>query len=124
MILSLCNDFMLPETLENILGQDAVFYNPERKDRFKPVSQAIETEASKNFKISMLDQVLGRVVNLAQNNPKGPAVVNYIIGQILEVMGGDFKHFKKFMFEEDPDTVLLYQLATGAKQLPQQRSRS
>ena len=120
MLLSLCNDFMLPETLEKILGQDAVFYNPERKDRFKPVSQAIETEASKNFKVSMWDQVLGRVVNLAQSNPKGPAVINYIIGQILEIMGGEFKHFKPFMFEEDPESVMLYQLATGAKQPPQQ----
>jgi len=48
-------------------------------------------------------------------NPRTPMVLNYIIGQILELMGGSFKAFKKFMFEEDPRSVLLYQLATGAK---------
>jgi len=42
-------------------------------------------------------------------------VINYILGQILDLMGGDFKHFKRFMFEEDPEAVVLYQLATGAK---------
>jgi hypothetical protein len=48
-------------------------------------------------------------------NPKTPQVLNYIMGQMLELMGGKFKAFKKFMFEEDPTTMLLYQLATGAK---------
>ena len=111
MLLTLCNDFMLPETLFKLIGDDAKFYNPERDDRFKPVTQAIETEESKNFKIKMWDQVLGRVVSIP--NPKTPLVVNYILGQILELMGGDFKHFKKFMFSEDIQSNILYQLATG-----------
>jgi hypothetical protein len=111
MILGLCDDFMLPETLEEILGADARFYNPNREDRYKPVSQALETEASKQFKIRMYDQLLGRIVQM--QNPKTPMVVNYIMGQIIELMGGNFKHFKQFMFSEDPSTVLLYQLATS-----------
>jgi len=113
MLLSLCNDFMLPETLEGILGEYAQFYNPAREDKFKPVSQALETEDSKAVKIRMWDQVLGRVVNFP--NPKTPMVVNYIMGQVLELMGGDFKAFKKFMFEEDPKLNAYYQLATGGQ---------
>jgi len=115
MLLSLCNDFMMPDTLNKLIGEeDARAYNPDREDRFKPVTQAIETEESKQFKIKMWDQILGRVVSIP--NPKTPLAVNYILGQVLELMGGDFKHFKKFMFSEDPKANMLYMLATGGGQ--------
>jgi hypothetical protein len=42
-------------------------------------------------------------------------VINYLIGMWLDVIGGEFKHFKRYMFEEDPETNLLYQIVTGAK---------
>jgi hypothetical protein len=114
MILTLCNDFMLPETLDDLVGKElAAAYNPKRKDKFKPVSQALETEESKQFKLKTWQGILGMVAPI--QNPKTPQVVNYILGQMLETMGGQFSHFKKFMFEDDPQTVLLYQLATGAK---------
>ena len=113
MILTLVNDFMLPETLEEILGEDAFAYNPKRKDKFKPVSQALETEESKQFNIKTWQGVLGMVAPI--QNPKTPMVVNYIIGQMLELMGGNFKHFKKFMFDDDPASIALYQIATGSK---------
>jgi hypothetical protein len=114
MLLTLCNDFMLPQTLMNIIGSDlAQFYNPNRDDKFIPVSEALETEESKSFKIKMWDQILGRVVAIP--NPKTPMVVNYILGQVLELMGGDFKHFKNFMFSEDQKANMLYMLATGSK---------
>ncbi len=120
MILTLCNDFMLPETLEELIGEQAFDYNPKRKDKFKPVSQALETEESKQFKVRMWDQILGKIVQMP--NPKTPMVVNYILGQQLELMGGDFNHFRKFMFEESPEAVALYQLSTGAKVSMQQQS--
>lgn len=113
MILSLCNDFMLPQTLIELIGEDAYYYNPQREDKFEPVSQSLETEESKSFKVKMWDQILGRVVGMP--NPKTPVVVNYILGQVLELLGGDFKHLKQFMFEEDQEANMLYTLATGAK---------
>jgi hypothetical protein len=114
MLLTLCNDFMLPETLENLVGKElAAAYNPKRKDKFKPVSQALETEESKAYKLKTWQGILGMVGSI--QNPKTPQVVNYIIGQMLETMGGQFNHFRKFMFEDDVETNLLYTLATGAK---------
>ena len=59
----------------------------------------------------MNDQILGRVINFP--NPKTPMVVNYLMGQWLEAAGKNFKHYQKFMFSEDPEINLLYQLATG-----------
>jgi len=116
MLLTLCNDFMLPETLEELIGDDAQYYNPKRKDKFRPVSQALETDESKQFKIKAWQGIMQMAGSVP--NPKTPQVLNYALGQILELMGGNFKHFKKFMFEEDPETLFLYQLATGAKGSP------
>jgi hypothetical protein len=116
MLLTLCNDFMLPKTLEDLIGDDAKSYNPKRKDKFRPVSQALETDESKQFKIKAWQGIMQMAGSVP--NPKTPQVLNYALGQILELMGGSFSHFKKFMFEEDEHTLLLYQLATGAKGLP------
>ena len=113
MLLTLCNDFMLPETLENILGQSAYDYNPSREDKFRPVSQALETEESKGAKVKNWIQILGMIVKFP--NPKTPLTINYILGQALELMGGDFKAFKKYMFSEDQESNLLYELITGGK---------
>jgi hypothetical protein len=114
MLLTLCNDFMLPESLDELIGKEiALAYNPKRKDKFKPVSQALDSDESKGAKLKTWQGILGIVAPL--QNPKTPSAVNYIIGQMLETMGGSFKQFKQFMFEEDPEAVLLYQLATGSK---------
>jgi len=115
MLLTMCDDFMLPETLENILGDLAFSYNPKRKNKFKPVSQALETEESKQFKIRTLQgmlQVVGSVMHL---NPKAPRTMNAIIGEIFETHGKKFKHIKKFLLEDNPETVALYQIYTGSQ---------
>jgi hypothetical protein len=114
MLLTLCNDFMLPATLDDLIGEEAALaYNPKRKDKFKPVSQALETEESKGQKLKTWQGILGIIAPM--QNPKTPFAVNYILGQMLETMGGSFNHFKKYMLDEDPESVLLYQLATGSK---------
>ena len=115
MLLNLCNDFMLPQTLEEMIGEYAFAYNPGRKDKFKPVSQALETEESKQFKIKLWDQILGRVVGLAQLNPKAPMAVNFILGQIYELMGGSFKQMKKYLLEDDPQKNAMHQMMAGGK---------
>jgi hypothetical protein len=119
MLLTLCNDFMLPQTLEKLVGEQAYLYNPGLTTRFRPVSQSLETEESKNFKMKMIDQIMGRVVNFP--NPKTPMVLNYLMGMWLEAAGKNFKHFKKFMFSEDAELNLLYQLVTGGS-MPMQQS--
>jgi hypothetical protein len=119
MLLTLCNDFMLPQTLEQLVGEQAFSYNPKQKNKFRPVSQALETEESKNFKMKMIDQIMGRIVNFP--NPKTPMVINYLMGMWLEAAGKNFKHFKEFMFSEDPEINLLYQIVTGG-QIPAQQS--
>lgn len=113
-IMGQCNDFMLPETLENIIGKDlAKYYNPERKDRFRPVSQALETEESKQYNIKSLQSVIGMVAPM--QNPKTPMMINMLVGEILEAMGKKYKLYKKFMLEEDPQAIAIYQILTGGK---------
>lgn len=111
MLLSLCNDFMLEKTLYDLLGKLAPFYNPERKDSFKPVTQALESEQSKNMKIKMWQSLLQIAGSIP--NPKTAMVLNFIFGQILELTGGDFKVFKRFMFEEDPQAIMAWNQIMG-----------
>jgi len=118
MLLTLCNDFMLPQTLEKLVGEKAYLYNPGLTTRFRPVSQALETEESKKYKMTMIDQIMGRVANVP--NPKTPMVLNYLLGMWLEAAGRSFSHFKKFMFSEDAELNLLYQLVTGGSMPVQQ----
>ena len=117
MILTLCNDFMLPATLEAIIGEEmAVAYNPKRKDKFRPVSQALENDESKQFNIKTL-QGLYQMTTSVQN-PNTPKVLNMIWSQMVETMGTPYTQMKKVLFEDDPQTLLLYQMATGAKGTP------
>ena len=115
MLLMLVNDFMLPETLEGILGQEAYVYNPKRKDKFKPVTQALETEEGKQFKMKMWDMIASKVVQMGATNPKTPMVLNYIMGQVLDLMGSSYKAFKGFAFEEDPQKIMEWLMLTGNK---------
>lgn len=114
MLLTLCNDFMLPDTLDKLIGKEnAKVYNPKRRDKFKPVSQALETESSKQFNIKSLQAVLGMIAPI--QNPKTPMMVNMLVGEIMETMGKKFKVYKKFMLNDDAETNLLYQIVTGSK---------
>jgi hypothetical protein len=114
MLLTLVDDFMLPETLEEILGDMATDYRPRAKNKFKPVSQALETEESKQFKLKTWQGIL-QMIPAMPPNPKTPQIFNMIVGQMLELMGGQFKQLKKFMFEDNPDAIAMYQMMTGAK---------
>lgn len=114
MLLTLCNDFMLPETLDELIGkEDAMAYNPKRKDKFRPTSQALENDESKQFNIKTLQGLWGMTAPI--QNPNTPKVLNMIWAGIVDLMGTQHASLKKVMFEEDPETVLLYQLATGSK---------
>ena len=119
MLLTLCNDFMLPQTLETLVGEQFNLYNPQKMARFRPVSQALETEESKNYKMKMVPQLMGMVAQFP--NPKTPMVMNYLMGMYLEAAGKNWKHFEKFMFSEDPEINLLYQLVTGGQAPAQQQ---
>uniref|UniRef100_A0A6M3KAX1 Portal protein n=1 Tax=viral metagenome TaxID=1070528 RepID=A0A6M3KAX1_9ZZZZ len=114
MLLTLCNDFMLPETLNDLLGKEvAMEYKPKRKDRFRPTSQALENDESKQFNIKTLQGLWGMTAPI--QNPNTPKVLNMIWAGIVDLMGTQHAALKSVMFEDDPETVLLYQLATGSK---------
>jgi hypothetical protein len=114
MMLTLCNDFMLPDTLEEIVGKElADAYNPKRRDRFRPASQALQSEESKQFNIKTLQGLFQMTAPI--QNPKTPMVLNMIWAKMVETMGTPYTQMKKVMFEEDPYTMLLYQIVTGGK---------
>jgi len=114
MLLTLCNDFMLPETLDDLIGKEiAAAYNPKRKDKFRPTSQALENDESKQFNIKTLQGLWGMTAPI--QNPNTPKVLNMIWAGIVDLMGTQHAALKSVMFEEDIESNLLYTLATGSK---------
>ena len=119
MILNLVNDFMAPETLMNILGPELLqYYNPNRKDKFKPVSQGLETDSSKQAKLSGWMQLL-QVVQGSQN-PKAPMLLNFIIKEVAKLMGKEYEQINQFLLDEDPMNNMMYQMALAQGGQPQQ----
>lgn len=106
MILQMAYEFMEPQTAVEILGDDVIHFDPNCDYTYQPVSSNIEMEYSKQSKIKMWDQILGRVVSIP--NPKTPALVNFIVMQITELMGKEYSQVKKFLLDEKvppPETV-------------------
>lgn len=98
MILQMAYEFMEPSTAVEILGDDVIHFDPNCDYAYQPVTSAIEMEYSKQNKIKMWDQILGRVVSIP--NPKTPALVNFIMTQISELMGKEFSQVKKYLLDE------------------------
>lgn len=99
MILQMVFRFARKETVLKLMGRDAIYFDPDADYTYTPLSSNIETEYNKFEKIKMWDQILGRVVNMP--NPKTPVLVNFIITQIIELMGNEFSDFKRALLDEN-----------------------
>jgi len=112
MMLKMAGMFMQPETLQSILGDMTMFFDPNVEYNFVPVSTAILTEHAKESKIQIWDQILGRIVSIP--NPRTFALVNLIMKEILELAGKEYSHYGDFLLDENaPNPELLKILLTG-----------
>jgi len=99
MQLQMANQFMLPETAMEMLGEEhALNFNADLDYIYKPVSEAIESDATKGAKIDRLNTMLGYVIN--SPNPQAPAVANKIVGQIFRLMGKEEEEISSGLFDE------------------------
>lgn len=99
MMLKMSGMFMQPETLMNILGDLAPWFDPEPEYNFVPVSTAILSEHAKESKIAMWDQILGRLINVP--NPRVFSLINMIMAEIMELYGKEYAHYGKFLLDEN-----------------------
>jgi hypothetical protein len=98
MILQMTWQFARPKTALKMMGDDAYSFDPDAEYTYVPVSSNIETEANKYRKLQLIDQFIGRLVNVP--NPNTFKVLNYLLGKTFALFGDEFPEYKDFMFDE------------------------
>ncbi len=99
MLITMTNRFMKPETALKIMGEDAYSFDPRPDYSFVPVSSNIEMEHNKYQKIKMIDQLIGRLVNVP--NPKIPMLINKLVSMAFEYLGQEYQDFAKVLLDEN-----------------------
>ena len=93
MIIQMAYQFMEKETALKVFGQELVGeFDPNGDYTYSPVTAAIEQEESKQRKIQLIDQFIGRVSNIQNENT--PKLLNYLLEKAFELFGDEFPEFK------------------------------
>jgi len=101
MIQCMAWQFMHQKTAQAIwTSEEIMAFDPTQDYTYQPVSSAIEAEYSKQRKLAVLDQVLGRIVQVP--NPKTPKLVNLVMVKILDLLGSQFADVKDALLDEGP----------------------
>lgn len=92
MILQMTYRFARPETAIKMMGEElAMVFDPNADYTYAPVSQAIEAEHNKMRKISLYDQMIGRLSGLAKVNPAVIPIIGFMIGKQATMLGSEYQ---------------------------------
>ena len=101
MILQTSYRFMHPMTALKLLGKEGVMlYDPSSDYTYQPVSSNIEQEHGKIRKMTILDQMMGRVANIP--NPKTPVLINKLMVKFFDLLGAEYQDIKDSLLDEGP----------------------
>ena len=101
MILQTSYRFMHPMTALKLLGKEGVMlYDPSSDYTYQPVSSNIEQEHGKIRKMTILDQMMGRVANIP--NPKTPMLINKLMVKFFDLLGAEYQDIKDSLLDEGP----------------------
>jgi len=95
MITQMTYQFSTEQTANRLMGEKMYDFNPTLDYTYKPLSQSIETEYSKNAKVKLWIQILGYVVTI--QHPDAVNLLNYILAQVAELMGDEYANFAKML---------------------------
>ena len=99
MILQTSYRFMHPMTALKLLGKEGVMlYDPSSDYTYQPVSSNIEQEHGKIRKMTILDQMMGRVANIP--NPKTPVLINKLMVKFFDLLGAEYQDIKDSLLDE------------------------
>ena len=93
--------FAKQETGFKLMGDKVFDFDPEKDYYYKPVSQAIETEYSKNNKSNKWIQLFGMAAQLAGQHPDGVKMLNFIFSKIAENMDDEVVNFSRAFLDEN-----------------------
>jgi hypothetical protein len=103
--------FCHPKTAYELMGDDAPDFDPNQDYNYTPVSSNIETEYNKYNKLKMIDQFVGRVVNVP--NPNTPKLLNYLLKMAFELFDKEFPDYKEHLLDETVPPPMEGQQATS-----------
>ena len=98
MILQMTYQFASPETALQLMGNDAQYFDPDADYNYTPVSSNIELEYNRYKKLQLIDQFLGRLVNI--QNPKIFVLINKLLAKAFELFGDEFPDYKDVLLDE------------------------
>jgi hypothetical protein len=99
MILQMSFRFMHPQTALKLLGEEGVMlFDPNGDYTYQPVTSNIEQEHGKAKKLGIIDQMLGRLVNVP--NPKTPMLINKLMSMAFGLLGADYQDFESALLDE------------------------
>lgn len=100
--------FALPETAEKAMGDKIFDYNPFLDHTFKTVTEALETESSKQAKIAILDNMFAQSAQVQNKNTLKQ--LNYIFTKKAKLLGDEYEDVNDVLFDEAEEF-----LASGAQ---------
>jgi hypothetical protein len=93
MINQLTYQYAEPDTMKKLLSDKVMDFDPDGDYYYKPVSQSIETEYSKNNKIKNLLTFMGYIQRMP--HPDVAKMINYIYYKFNTLMGAEWDEFGK-----------------------------
>jgi hypothetical protein len=103
MIQQMTYQFAQEETGMKLMGKRMDDFDPTLDYFYKPVSQSIESEQSKDLKVQKWIQTLGYMSQIVQGRQDGPKIINYILSKMYSYMGDEFVNFSDALLNpEEP----------------------
>ena len=87
--------FAEPETGMMLMGDKVYDFNPNLDFFYKPLSQSIESDQSKQQKIQRWIQLLGYISNM--QDPRIASLFVFIVGEIAKLMGDEVENVMKIL---------------------------
>ena len=99
MILQMTYMFAEDETKIELMGEKVEFFDPSLDYFYKPLSQSIETDQSKDVKIQRFSMLLGYVSQI--QHPDTIKVVNNLLGKIFSLSGDEVENVAEGLFDSN-----------------------
>ena len=104
MILQMTWQLAKPETGQKLMGAKVFDFDPDFDYYYRPLSQSIESENSKNVKIQRYTTLIQTYANLAQINPTAIDKINSYSEKIEALMGDEVVNASNIQMDPEPNT--------------------
>lgn len=109
--------FMQPQTAYKMLGDLVYVYDADSEYTYDLITANIETEYNKQRMLQIIDQFMGRVINIP--NPNTPKLVNYLLRKAFDLFGDRFPQYKKYLLDDSQQSAKMLMAGKGGAKTPE-----